>query len=103
MNSEDNSKEKILRLRYALEDHAHSPALMQILNFIDDDLELPFELPPEVVWPRGDKAKSNRALILMRCGLKYLEEKYEAKQKLDQSKDEKPAKAGASGDPFANL
>ncbi len=92
-----------LRLRYILDEYASDPDFLRLLSIIDEG-ELPFKMPPEIYWPKGEKAKSTRAAILMRCGLKYLEERYETREKESQEKESSAIRKGAvSADPFAAI
>lgn len=85
-----------------LDEYDSDPDFLRLLSIIDEG-ELPFKMPPEIYWPKGEKAKSTRAAILMRCGLKYLEEKYEAREKQDEEKVSSSRKGAVSVDPFAAI
>lgn len=97
----DEKERDELRLRYPLKEYESDPDFLQLLTIIDEG-KLPFKMPPEIYWPKNEKAKSTRALILMRCGLRYLEERYETRERESEEKESSTIRKGAvSADPFA--
>lgn len=86
----EHDEREQLRLRYIFEDL--DPDLVRLLRLIKSGDALPYNVPPEVAWPKGEKGYSARAALLIRCGERYLEEKYGPKETAAQS-SEKPQSA----------
>ncbi|SMF26029.1 hypothetical protein SAMN06296036_108105 [Pseudobacteriovorax antillogorgiicola] len=52
----------------------------------EDESQLPFSLPDLVTWPTGQRACSERAILLIRAGLRYLEAKQEQNPEVPRAK-----------------
>lgn len=57
--------------------------VLDVIN-IQNREELPFDLPPEIKWPSGEREKSERAMILLRMGYAGFLQKYGARREPQQ-------------------
>ena len=70
-------KSEDVKLKYLFKQFEHDQEMKQILDIIGG-YEFPdWNVPPEFYWPTGKKDQSTRGAILLRCGMKYMREKYE--------------------------
>lgn len=57
--------------------------VLDVIN-IQNREELPFDLPPEIKWPSGEREKSERAMIILRMGYAGFLQKYGARREPQQ-------------------
>ena len=89
-----------VRLRFELENYENDRDTLKALKLVSEREGFDFNVPPEIYWPKGQKQVSVRAAILMRCGVRYLQDKFGISESFEPKKVTEKA---ASSNPLDEL
>lgn len=96
-------KSEDVKLKYFFTQYEHDPEMMQILDIIGGYQYPAWDVPPEFYWPTGKKDQSTRGAILLRCGMKYMKEKYSAEPDITEHVADRENKRASPSNPLDSL